>query len=183
MTNLAHGEDALLFEKNNKVYRYTKTRSREAAEREIDIGKDMAEAGIFPMKGMPIYDEYTGLLQITMQNMDGTFSDLKKKIEEKGGKEAEMRYNELLGELKNKIREMNNLGICHGDLNKNPKNIMYKGSLENGYELYIIDFTTAKRNVNGCTNLALNTNYYGFRRLQSRISKKKSMGSTARSLF
>ena len=78
---------------------------------------------------------------------------------------------------------MNKLGICHGDLNKNPKNIMYKGSLENGYELYIIDFTTAKRNVKGCANLNLNTQYYGFRRLQSRISNKKSIGSTARSLF
>jgi tRNA A-37 threonylcarbamoyl transferase component Bud32 len=183
MTKLAQGEDALLFEKNRKVYRYTKTSSRESAEREIDICAYAAKNGIFPMIGMPVYDEVMGLLQITMENMDGTFSDLKKKIEAKGGEEAEMRYNELLGELKNKIREMNKLGICHGDLNKNPTNIMYKGSLENGYELYIIDFTTAKRNVNGCTNLALNTNYYGIRRLKSRISKEKSMGSTARSLF
>jgi tRNA A-37 threonylcarbamoyl transferase component Bud32 len=156
MTKLAQGQDALLFEKNNTVYRYTKTSSQEAAEREIDICAAAAKAGIFPMKGMPEYDEETGLLQITMENMDGTFSDLKKKIEAKGGKEAETRYNDLLGELKNKIGEMNKLGICHGDLNKNPKNIMYKGSLENGYELYIIDFTTAKRNVKGCANLNLN---------------------------
>ena len=183
MKKLAQGDDALLFEKNNTVYRYTKTSSQEAAEREMDICREMAEAGLFPMKGMPEYDEETGLLQITMENMDGTFSDLKKKIEAKGGEEAEMLYNELLGELKNNIRKMNNLGICHGDLNKNPKNIMYKGSLEKGYKLYIIDFTTAKRNVKGCANLNLNTNYYGFRRLQSRISNEKSLGSTVRSLF
>ena len=178
MTKLAQGADALLFEKNNTVYRYTKTSSQEAAEREMDICREMAEAGLFPMKGMPEYYEETGLLQITMENMDGTFSDLKKEIEAKGGEEAEILYNQLIGELKNRIRQMNKLGICHGDLSMNPNNIMYKGN-----QLYIIDFTTAKRNVKGCTNLNLNKNYYGFRRLQSRISNKKLIGSTARSLF
>jgi tRNA A-37 threonylcarbamoyl transferase component Bud32 len=183
MKNLAQGEDALLFKKNNTVYRYTKTSSQEAAGREIDICAAAAKAGIFPMIGMPVYDEDTGILEIKMINMDGTFSDLKKKIEAKGGEEAEELYQKIIDKLKNKIRQMNNLGICHGDLTMNPKNIMYKEVLSIGIELYIIDFTTAKRNVKDCTNLNLNKNYYGFRRLKSRISNKTSIGSTARSLF
>lgn len=137
----------------------------------------MAKAKLFPMKGMPVYDEGTGLLQITMENMDGTFSDLKREIEAKGGEEAERLYKQLLSELEKKIKKMNDLGICHGDLSMNPNNIMYKGS-----ELYIIDFTTAKRNLNGCTNLKLNTNYYGFRRLQSRTSHMRTPPPTKRNL-
>ena len=181
MTKLAQGADALLFEKNNTVYRYTKTSSQEAAEREMDICREMAEAGLFPMKGMPEYYEETGLLQITMENMDGTFYDLKNEIQRIGGVEAEMLYNQLLDELKKKIRKMNKFGICHGDLNKNPNNIMYKGSLNMGYELYIIDFTTARKNVKGCTNLKLNS-VYTFHRTQARTNKKYPPTNTVRKL-
>lgn len=182
MTKLAEGEDASLFKMNNNVYRYTKTNSREAAEREIDICAYMAAVGIFPMIEMPVYHEDSGLLQITMENMDGTFSKLKKEIEAKGEHgEAGKLYDTLLGKLTEKIAQMHKFGICHGDLSANPNNIMYTGSLK-GYKLYIIDFTTAKRNVNGCTNLDLNNHYYGFRRLQSRTSNKNA-SSTVKKLF
>ena len=181
MTKLAQGQDALLLEKNNKVYRYTKTSSQEAAEREIDICAAAAKAGIFPMLGMPVYDEGTGLLQITMENMDGTFYDLKNEIQRIGGVEAEMMYKQLRNKLISKIEELNKLGICHGDLNKNPKNIMYKGSLNRGYELYIIDFTTARKNVKGCTNLKLNS-VYTFHRTQARTNKNSPPTSTVRKL-
>ena len=180
--NIQGGEDALLFEKNNKVYRFTKTSSREDAEREIDVCGASSRARLFPMIGMPEYFEDTGILKITMEKLDGTFYDLKREIEAKGGEEAERLYTELIDKLTTKIKYMNDLGICHGDLSMNPNNIMYKWSLNRGYNLYIIDFTTAKRNVKGCTNSNLSKNYYGFRRLQSRTSKK-SLGSTVRSLF
>ncbi len=179
--NIKGGKDALLFEKNNKVYRYTKTSSLEAAHREMDICRIATENGLFPMLGMPVYDEDTGLLQITMENMDGTFYDLKNEIQGIGGVEAEMMYKQLLNNLISKIEVLNNLGICHGDLNKNPNNIMYKGSLNRGYKLYIIDFTTAKKNVNGCTNLNLNS-VYTFHRTQARTRHMKTPPTTKRKL-
>ncbi len=181
MVQFAAGEDALLFKKKNVVYRYTKTSSLEAAHREMDICKLAADNDLFPMKGMPEYDEGTGLLQITMENMDGTFYDLKNEIQRIGGVEAEMMYKQLRNKLISKIEELNKLGICHGDLNKNPNNIMYKGSLNRGYELYIIDFTTARKNVKGCTNLKLNS-VYTFHRTQARTNKNSPPTSTVRKL-
>ena len=172
MVQFAEGEDALLFKKKNNVYRYTKTSSLEAAHREMDICRIAAENGLFPMLRMPTYDEDSKILEIKIENMDGTFYDLKNEIQRIGGGEAEMKYKQLLNKLISKIKDLNNLGICHGDLNKNPNNIMYKGSLRD-YKLYIIDFTTARENVKGCTNLNLKS-VYTFHRTQARTNQMKT---------
>lgn len=142
--NIKGGEDALLFEKNNSVYRFTITSSRKDAESEIDVCGAASRAGLFPMKGMPEYFEDTGILKITMENMDGDLANLKSM------------YGTDMKELRNAVitlvEQFNNLGFCHGDLD-NGNNIMYKDLGDNKYRLYLIDFTRSTKRNNSCRNL------------------------------
>ena len=172
--NIKGGEDALLFEKNNKVYRYTQPNERQAAELEIDICAAAAEAGIFPMVGMPTYDEDTKLLQITMENMDGDLAKLK------GMSGTVMK--ELKTAVITLIEQFNNLGFCHGDLDDG-NNIMYKDLGNNKYRLYLIDFTRSTKRNNSCRNLEFTKSMSYFRQVTrpNRIINKNFIVGNAQS--
>ena len=142
--NINGGEDALLFEKNNKVYRFTKPGTKDNAIREIDICGAASNAGLFPMIGMPEYHEDTGLLKITMEKLDGDLAKL-------NGMSGTDR-NELKIAVITLVKQFNGLGFCHGDLD-NGNNIMYKDLGNNKYRLYLIDFTRSTKRNNSCRNL------------------------------
>lgn len=135
--NLNGGEDALLFEKNDKVYRFTIPDTKADAIREIDVCGAASRAGLFPMIGMPVYYEVEGLLQITMEKLDGDMN----KLSGMSGMDKP-KLDRAINDL---IVSFHNTGYCHGDIS--PQNIMYKKIGLNEYRLYIIDFTrTTKLN-------------------------------------
>ena len=144
--NIKGGEDALLFEKNNKVYRFTKTSSREDAEREIDVCGASSRAGLFPMIGMPEYFEDTGILKITMEKLDGDIEQLSG-VTGMDKPELDRAANAL-------IVSFHKTGYCHGDIS--PQNIMYKQIDQNEYRLYIIDFTRSSKLNRNCRDRVKN---------------------------
>lgn len=160
-----------MFEKNNKVYRYTKPSSRKDAELEIDICAAASGAGLFPMIGMPVYDEDTGLLQITMENMDGDLAKLK------GMSGTDMK--ELKNAVITLVEAFNDLGFCHGDLD-NGNNIMYKDLGNNRYRLYLIDFTRSTRHNNSCRNLDFTKSMSYFRQVTRPKNKNFIVGNPKR---
>lgn len=144
MKSVKGGADALLFENNNKVYRFSIPKSKADAELEIDICGAASRAGLFPMLGPPTYYEDTGLLQIKMEKLDGDLATLKGM----GGTDRK----ELKSAVTTLIEEFNSIGYCHGDLDHG-NNIMYKKLDSNRYRLYLIDFTRSTRRNNSCRNL------------------------------
>ena len=168
--NIKGGEDALLFEKNNNVYRFTKP---DNAIREIDICGAASRAGLFPMKGMPEYFEDTGILKITMENMDGDLAKLKSMSG------TDMR--ELKNAVITLVEQFNNLGFCHGDLD-NGNNIMYKDLGNNTYRLYLIDFTRSTKRNNSCRNLDFTKSMSYFKQVTrpNRIINKNFIVGNAR---
>lgn len=167
------GEDALLFEKNNRVYRFTKTSSLKDAESEIDVCGAASRAGLFPMKGMPEYFEDTRILKITMENMDGDLAKLKSMSG------TDMR--ELRNAVITLVEQFNNLGFCHGDLD-NGNNIMYKDLGDNKYRLYLIDFTRSTKRNNSCRNLDFTKSMSYFKQVTrpNKIINKKFIVGNAR---
>ena len=133
--NIKGGEDALLFEKSNIIYRFTKPDKRVDAIREIDVCGAASRAGLFPMIGMPEYDEDTGILKITMENLDGDMNKL-------SGMTG-MDKPKLDRAINDLIVSFHNTGYCHGDIS--PENIMYKKIGPNEYRLYLIDFTRSSK--------------------------------------
>lgn len=135
------GEDALLFEKSNIIYRFTIPKKKEDAIREIDVCGAASRAGLFPMIEMPEYFEDTGILKITMENLDGDMN----KLSGMSGMDKP-KLDRAINEL---IKSFHNTGYCHGDIS--PENIMYKKIGDNEYRLYLIDFTrSSKLNKNSC---------------------------------
>lgn len=133
--NIKGGEDALLFEKSNIVYRFTKPDTKADAIREIDVCGAASRAGLFPMIEMPQYDEYTGILKITMENLDGDMNKL-------SGMTG-MDKPKLDRAINDLIVSFHKTGYCHGDIS--PQNIMYKKIGPNEYRLYLIDFTRSSK--------------------------------------
>tara|TARA_R110001592_G_scaffold51_3_gene293 strand:+ start:2900 stop:3457 length:558 start_codon:yes stop_codon:yes gene_type:complete len=162
-----------LFEKNNRVYRFTKTSSLKDAESEIDVCGAASRAGLFPMKGMPEYFEDTRILKITMENMDGDLAKLKSMSG------TDMR--ELRNAVITLVEQFNNLGFCHGDLD-NGNNIMYKDLGDNKYRLYLIDFTRSTKRNNSCRNLDFTKSMSYFKQVTrpNKIINKKFIVGNAR---
>ena len=144
--NIKGGEDALLFEKNNSVYRFTITSSRKDAESEIDVCGAASRAGLFPMIGMPEYFEDTGILKITMDKLDGDMNKL-------SGMTG-MDKPKLDRAINDLIVGFHKTGYCHGDIS--PQNIMYKEIGPNKYRLYIIDFTRSSKLNRNCRDPVTN---------------------------
>jgi len=163
-----------LFERNNRIYRFTRPSSREAAELEIDVCGAASRAGLFPMIGMPEYFEDAGILKITMENLDGDLAKLKSMSG------TDMR--ELKNAVITLVEQFNGLGFCHGDLG-NGNNIMYKDLGNNRYRLYLIDFTRSKKRNNSCRNLDFTKSMSYFRQVTrpDRIVNRDFIVGSARS--
>ena len=158
--NIKGGEDALLFEKNDKVYRFTKPDKKTDAMREIDVCGAAFRAGLFPMIGLPEYYEDTRILKITMEKLDGDMNTL-------SGMTG-MNKPKLDSAINNLIVTFHNTGYCHGDVS--PENIMYKKIGENEYRLYLIDFTrSSKLNRKTCIDPVKNGQPNAPRKASTRI--------------